>query len=300
MHHSIIPIYTLEQIIKERELRLRSSDILVFDLDERDLTQVEYNYPSRIASLGIIVITSGTAIANIDSQKVELKEMDIINLFPNTIIEFKYFSEDCRIKSMLISSEFRSELGCQINSREAFDILSNNYSKRISLDKRVFTEIIHHIDKIRDLNDPSKNNTFYLDMIKLHINLITYEISNYRALKTSTEKPLSSRKEDITVEFINLVENNFRKYKDVQFYADSMHISRKHLTRTIKEVLDITPKQIIENKIITEAKVLLFNNKLNIDQIITELNFNDQATFSKLFKKNTGVTPGFYRKQNQK
>lgn len=300
MQQTIIPIYTLQQIIKERELKLRSSDILVFDLDEKELSQIEINNPWRIASLGIILITGGTATANIDSKKVELKEMDIISLFPNTIIEFKHFSEDCKIKSMLISSGFRSELDCQINSKEAFDILSNNYSKCISLDKSVFSELVYHIDKIRDLNNPDHNNAFYLNMIKLHLSLITYEMSNYRTIRASTTKPLSSRKEDIAVEFINLVENNFRNYKDVQYYADSMHITRKHLTRTIKEVLDITPKQVIENKIITEAKVLLLNNKLDINQIITELNFNDQPTFSKLFKKNTGLTPGLYRKQNQK
>lgn len=45
-----------------------------------------------------------------------------------------------------------------------------------------------------------------------------------------------------------------------------------------------------------EAKLLLRTNPdLNIQDISNELNFEDQATFSRFFKRETGMTPSAYR-----
>nr|WP_262903894.1 helix-turn-helix domain-containing protein [Myroides odoratimimus] len=70
-----------------------------------------------------------------------------------------------------------------------------------------------------------------------------------------------------------------------------MYISRKHLTKIIVEVFQKTPKQIISETIILEAKVLLRNPKSSITDIINELNFTDLSVFSKFFKTHAGVSP---------
>nr|WP_255669535.1 helix-turn-helix domain-containing protein [Myroides oncorhynchi] len=70
-----------------------------------------------------------------------------------------------------------------------------------------------------------------------------------------------------------------------------MFISRKHLTKIISEVFQKTPKQIISDTIILEAKILLKNPKSSITDIVSELNFADLSVFSKFFKTYTGISP---------
>jgi len=295
--HLTIAIYTLKEIIEEKGVVLNNSNVVVFEMADEELCKVDCNYPSRVICFGIMVVTNGSAVVNIDCQEFHLKEKDVIYMFPNNVIEFKEFSDDCHIKSTLIATDYLSHLNFQVQSQEALDMLSNNYSKVISLDFDIFKTILYHMDKLKCLNNPVAKHVFYEEMLKNHLMLLVYELANYSKYKSNEQTLVSFRKEDIALQFINQVSVHFKLHKDVQFYADSLHISRKHLSKTIKEVLDLTPKQIIENKIITEAKLLLLKSRLNINQVIAELKFEDQAVFSKLFKKNTGFTPSSYRKQ---
>ena len=51
----------------------------------------------------------------------------------------------------------------------------------------------------------------------------------------------------------------------------------------------------ISDALISEAKILLRKPDINIQQISEELHFGEQSSFSKFFKKHTGVTPVEYR-----
>ena len=87
-----------------------------------------------------------------------------------------------------------------------------------------------------------------------------YEMGDFynRAVKAkSTIKEV--RKEELAKQFLYLVSTHFKRQRNVQFYADEMFISRKHLTKIIVEVFNKSPKQIIAEAIILEAKVLLKN-----------------------------------------
>ena len=70
-----------------------------------------------------------------------------------------------------------------------------------------------------------------------------------------------------------------------------MYISRKHLTKIIVEVFNKSPKQIISEAIILEAKVLLKNPNYSVSDVVTDLNFVDSSVFSKFFKNYAGVSP---------
>ena len=300
MAQPIIPINTLKDLIESKGINVLDSNIIGFDIDSSNLDRVQLNYPSRTMGNGIILITKGTASLKIDFQSMEVGEKDVITVFPNNVLEFKSFSSDCCIKGVLVSVDYLSQIDIQLNSHEAMDYLSKNYSKIISLTKDNGRIIDFHIQRIQALNNPNEDNFFYLDMLKRHMTLIVYELANFSKFQNNNHDFISFRKENIAVEFLNLVNQNFREHKDVQYYADRIYISRKHLTRTIKEVFHKAPKQIIEDKITVEAKMLLLKSEANISLVMEELHFEDQAVFSKFFKKNTGLTPTAYRRETLK
>ena len=97
-------------------------------------------------------------------------------------------------------------------------------------------------------------------------------------------------------EFQKLIKQGFLETKTIHQYAQEIGITTMHLNRVCKGVLNKSPLQIIHEQIINEAKKYLLNTSYSITEISYFLNFNDPAYFTRLFKKNVGVSPSDFRK----
>lgn len=96
-------------------------------------------------------------------------------------------------------------------------------------------------------------------------------------------------------QFLRLAQKHFRQERFLEFYAQKLEVSPKHLSRTVKAQTGYTAVEWIEKFVILEAKVLLKSSNLNIQQISDELNFASQSFFGKYFKKITGMSPKEFR-----
>ena len=96
---------------------------------------------------------------------------------------------------------------------------------------------------------------------------------------------------DYTLLFRDLLESNYLKFKTVSKYANLICISEKRLGRATAKVLGKSPKEIINDRILLEAKRLLVHTNLSIKEIGQELGFEDPAYFVRYFKKSTTTTP---------
>ncbi|MBO4372818.1 MAG: helix-turn-helix transcriptional regulator, partial [Bacteroidales bacterium] len=68
-------------------------------------------------------------------------------------------------------------------------------------------------------------------------------------------------------------------------------ISRVHLNRKLKELLDITPVNLIKSIKMRQAAVLLVRNKLNVADVAFKLGFSSHSYFSSHFKEYYGISP---------
>lgn len=96
--------------------------------------------------------------------------------------------------------------------------------------------------------------------------------------------------------FYQLVTERFKQHKMVSYYAELIHISPNHLNKTIKKETGKTASEIIHQVCILEAKVLLTQTSLDINEIALELGYEDSSYFSRFFKKYTGSAPSKYRR----
>ncbi|MEO6669563.1 MAG: helix-turn-helix domain-containing protein [Ferruginibacter sp.] len=88
-----------------------------------------------------------------------------------------------------------------------------------------------------------------------------------------------------------LVELHYRKEHQVQFYAGLLNKSPKTISNIFSLYSKKTALQIIQERIIAEAKRFLFYTDKSIKEIADQLGFDDAAHFSKFFKKNTSQNP---------
>ena len=92
------------------------------------------------------------------------------------------------------------------------------------------------------------------------------------------------------------LEQFYKTEKSPSFYAFKMNITLKHLNRICKDTLNQTVTKLIAQRIILEAKRLLINPTLSINQVADVLGFDNYSYFTKLFKKQAGITPSEFRK----
>ena len=80
-----------------------------------------------------------------------------------------------------------------------------------------------------------------------------------------------------------------------QYPTLELNISLKHLNRICNEILKKTTTEVIVDRIILEAKRMLLDKNWTVNEIAFELGYEDYSYFSRLFKKNSGMSPSEFR-----
>ncbi|WP_282014652.1 helix-turn-helix domain-containing protein [Marinifilum flexuosum] len=94
-----------------------------------------------------------------------------------------------------------------------------------------------------------------------------------------------------------LIDEYYKENRSVAFYADKLHLSSRHLNNIIKESGCNSVSDLIQKRVLLEAKRLLLHSDFTVTEISAQLNFSDKAYFHRYFKTQTGRTPEQFRKE---
>ena len=110
-------------------------------------------------------------------------------------------------------------------------------------------------------------------------------------------KPLT-RQQHLARKLYSLVVNNYRKEHQVRFYSEQMCLTPQYLNQITTHTFGKTLSAIITDQLFTTARGMILASDMSLQEIANELNFPDQASFSKFIKKAAGVSPNVLRKNN--
>ncbi|MEH6657059.1 helix-turn-helix domain-containing protein [Leeuwenhoekiella marinoflava] len=162
--------------------------------------------------------------------------------------------------------------------KEAFSIISETVSLCIKLSER-------------------NHEKLYQSPLKDSCNtLVALVVSQYLAQSKSVDK--LSRFEFITKSFKSLLEANFCTVKKPTDYAQTLNISTAYLNECVKKATGYSVSHHIQQRVVLEAKRMLYHSNKSVKEIATQLGYEDYAYFSRLFKKITVVTPSAFRSKN--
>jgi len=92
-----------------------------------------------------------------------------------------------------------------------------------------------------------------------------------------------------------MVERDYIRERKVKYYADGLCITPKHLASVCRDVTGRTPAQWISGYVVLEAKAMLEEDRLSVQQVSDRLNFPGQSFFGRYFRNATGMSPREYR-----
>lgn len=95
--------------------------------------------------------------------------------------------------------------------------------------------------------------------------------------------------------FRQLLEENYHRLHTVKDYAALLNVTTKTLNQYVSECSSYTPLELINNRIILEAKRLLRYSNMTVKEIAFRLGFDDPSYFVKFFKRLAKTSPADYR-----
>lgn len=107
----------------------------------------------------------------------------------------------------------------------------------------------------------------------------------------------------ISTLFLELLERQFPidenhlniSIRSASDFANQLNIHVNHLNRAVKETTQKTTTQLIAERILQEAKIMLKHSKWNISEIAYALGFTEVTHFNNFFKKHAEISPVKYR-----
>lgn len=123
-----------------------------------------------------------------------------------------------------------------------------------------------------------------------HYNLL------YQNQKETKQNRIVKAFERIVEEHLyDITQNKVEKILSISEVAEQINVNATYLGEVMKKATGKTPKEILSDRIILEARSLLTNTDMAINEIGYFLKFQDASNFTKFFKQKTGVSPSEYR-----
>ena len=271
--------------------------IMEFDhVSIQELKKLAPLNPTRFDALILIGITEGVLEIQIDyiSYKAEANSLTLI--MPTHITHFKAENDNLKGWILAISKEY---IVSQPFSGHKPTVLSYMQLKKNPLtvfDHDEYQSLFVSLDYIKS-KMRKQTHIFYKDIVKLALLMFFADLGNlYFSKKKYHLTATLSRKEELFSDFQTLLRDHCKKQHDVKFYAGKLCITTQYLSSILKEQSGRSASQWIQEALIIEAKGMLKSPRVNVQQVADKLNFPDQSTFGKFFKKHTGISPMVFRK----
>jgi len=263
-------------------------DILI--LDDYILDSV-YDYEFVASRNSIILVKEGFGTILVDGQAYEVKPPCVLIYFKGQTIRTNIKSDYVLQWSMELSDRFLMDLST--SALKFNDIRASVLQNPVTY---VQSDILSVFDRYADsiVEFALMPQVTYKLLCVKHLTLALFYGPMYEFFKKK-EKSASFRTPKLSSDFFDLLDKNYKTEHNLSFYAGQLRISEKYLYVTSMSATGKSPRYWIEYRLFVEAKRLLTDRELSIQQISDELHFSSLSSFGKFFTRMSGVSPRKYR-----
>ncbi len=288
-----IPILNIKQFKQEESLQ----EFYCNDLSEHlKKNKAIVHKPHKHNFYLCVVFTSGTGKHEIDFNSYNINTGSVFFLRPGqthywTFEDkpegyiffhsqdfYEFYFANKKVTHFPFYYSYKNPPHLQLNNKNLTTIQSRFkelYSEYSQKEKDIKDKIISLIDII------------YIDLTRIYTN------------NTPNDIVITSSYLHILRQLENAIDLFYKENKSAAFYANTLNITSKHLNRVTKTTINKTTTELITERVLLEAKRLIVHTNNTLSNIAELLGYEDYAYFSKVFKKNTEITPIQFKKKYQ-
>lgn len=202
----------------------------------------------------------------------------------------------------LIAWQFNREFYCIVNHDKevgcvGFLFYGIHHPMFVSLSKKEMEELAS-MQRIFSEEIRVEDN-FQGEMLRVLLKRLIIKITRIAKKQSKAYEEFGDEKMDLVRHFSLLLEGNFKKEHEVQFYAAKLNKSPKTLANFFAMSHQPSPLKAIHARITLEAKRYLHYTDKTAKEIAYELGFENPEHFSRFFKTNTGKSISDFKHEDK-
>lgn len=224
----------------------------------------------------LLLIRKGTAtvVINEQDERKTLNADSLLVMTSRNVINEIELTPDFEAECVLVDTDMVDENTIYHLTEEKHKSVSDVFN------------IIHNIVRHQHINK--------VEMIQSMFNVLRLILEELPYEERSISHDFKHKKEVYEI-FLHHLYRNFRKERQIRFYASNMNVSTAYLSRLVKEISGSTINEHVTSLIYKEACNLLSHSDMSIGEIADALSFSDQSALTNFFKMRAGMTPLTYR-----
>ena len=261
-------------------------------VDEEIRTRMVRGLPYRLTEGRIVLLLKGEGIMHVRLQTFHVKAPAVVILSPGVIAQIEDISKAEQVRFLVFQNDFICE-------PKPSDLLQKYLNGMLNVFLPLKEEEALCVEQYyQTIWQTLQTKGWQREVIRHLVLGLFHYLSCLLQEQMLYEEKHQSRQEQVFNQFIQLVNQYASQERNVSFYADKLCITSRYLNEIIALYVNgRTPKQLIDEQLTAEIKVLLDDPHLSVTEIAQHFNFPDQSYLSRFFKKNTGMSPKEFRSQ---
>lgn len=247
--------------------------------------------PHRIGFYILLYITSGIGKHTVDFQSFQVEPHTLAIISKHQIQQF-----DLRLHFkgyiIIITEDFLQ--------RSLFDLegaITHLLFEPITTQAYFFnnaSSVLPHVERLAEEYKSGKNDPQQVPILARELGILLLKAERLRCTHLSKTDQLTETSLRL-IAFRDLLQLHFKNHWTAQMYAEELGFSKKTLGSLTRKHLNRTPKEVIDQRLLLEIKRLLAHTDLTIKEIAFQLGFDDPSNVNKFFKRMQGNTPTEFR-----
>ncbi len=244
----------------------------------------------------ILFLEKGDVHACIDEADGCCRDTSVITVPPAAVHSFD-FSHDSQGTIITIEESFLLSV---FDLKERYlvqGLLGEVVLTSTEADSSIWTELTMLVEQLRrEFKWPGLGS---VSLIGAYLKTLMIMLARMRH-KSDELNILRSRNRAAFDRFRFLLEQHLVEHWSVQRYADKLGVTVGKLNRICTDFSQRPPSDIIQRRLMVEARRLLAYTGMSINEVCYHLGFKDPAYFSRYFCRNQGVSPSHFKTEVEK
>ena len=258
------------------------------------LTDAWKNNPAQVDAVMTLFCLEGSMRVRIALKEYHMTRNSVCIIIPGTIVEILSVSKDFRCISLAMDKSYLNlEQSYTLEIMQLVKYLQRQacYSLQGTYATRYRDTFLEALKTAYWEDNPLREN-----MLKSYVYLLyccLYPVLEDKG-RSFEETRGSSQQKEIYFRFVEMLQQSYREHRNVAYYAEALGITPKYLSKVVHAESGQTALRWIEDFVLLEAKALLKQKNTSIQSVAEHLNFPDQSSFGKFFKRLTNQSPKEY------